>query len=91
VTDNVSGEVYLKGQLERGIVPEDSVWEHGGGTGQEGCLLYLHKMNLELLRKWEPCTASIMQPFDTSKLLSVNSKGTSLLAKWLHAISSKAF
>ena len=49
--NKVSGEVYLEGQLERGIVPEESVWEHGGGSGQDGCLLYLHKMNLELLRK----------------------------------------
>ena len=52
VMDRVSGEVYLEGHLERGIVPEDSVWEHGGGCGEEGCLLYLHKMNLELLRKY---------------------------------------
>ena len=51
VMNKVSGEVYLEGQLERGIVPEESVWEHGGGSGQDGCLLYLHKMNLELLRK----------------------------------------
>lgn len=47
-----SGEVYLEGKLERGIVPEESVWEHGGGVGQEGCTLYLQKMNLELLRRY---------------------------------------
>ena len=51
VMNKVSGEVYLEGHLERGIVPEESVWEHGGGTGQDACLLHLHKMNLELLRK----------------------------------------
>ena len=51
VAHRVSGAVYLHGQLERGIVPEDSVWEHGGGVGEEGCTLHLHKMNLELLRR----------------------------------------
>ena len=51
VVDKVSGGVYLEGHLERGIVPEESVWEHGGGVGENGCLLYLHKMNLQLLRK----------------------------------------
>lgn len=44
--------MYLEGKLERGIVPEESVWEHGGGVGEEGCTLYLHKMNLELLRRY---------------------------------------
>ncbi|KAL0049465.1 hypothetical protein WJX82_003033 [Trebouxia sp. C0006] len=54
VVDKVSGGVYLEGHLERGIVPEESVWEHGGGVGENGCLLYLHKMNLQLLRKeWQ--------------------------------------
>ncbi|DBA90606.1 TPA: hypothetical protein ACH3X1_003839 [Trebouxia sp. C0004] len=54
VVDKVSDEVYLEGHLERGIVPEESVWEHGGGVGENGCLLYLHKMNLQLLRKeWQ--------------------------------------
>ncbi len=51
VVDKLSGGVYLEGHLERGIVPEESVWEHGGGVGENGCLLYLHKMNLQLLRK----------------------------------------
>jgi len=46
-----SGEVYLEGELKRGIVPEDSVWMHGGGQGEDGCLLLLRKMNLELLRR----------------------------------------
>ncbi len=44
-------QVYLEGDLERGIVPEESVWMHGGGTGEDGCLLLLRKMNLELLRR----------------------------------------
>ena len=47
----VNGEVYFEGQLERGIVPEECVWELGRGAGEDGCLLYLHKMNLELLRR----------------------------------------
>ncbi|DBA65944.1 TPA: hypothetical protein ACH3X2_002968 [Trebouxia sp. C0005] len=54
VVNKVSGGVYLEGHLEQGIVPEESVWEHGGGVGENGCLLYLHKMNLQLLRKeWQ--------------------------------------
>ncbi len=47
-------KVFLDGDLERGIVPEDSVWMHGGGNGEDGCLLLLRKMNLELLRRWGP-------------------------------------
>lgn len=43
--------MYLEGTLERGIVPEDSVWTHGGGSGEDGTMLYLQKMNLELLQK----------------------------------------
>ncbi|CAL8465251.1 g4786 [Coccomyxa elongata] len=51
VAHAISGEVFLEGDLERGIVPEDSVWMHGGGSGEDGCLLLLRKMNLELLRR----------------------------------------
>jgi len=43
--------VYLAGELVRGIVPDESVWLHGGGEGEDGCLLLLRKMNLELLRQ----------------------------------------
>ncbi len=46
-----TGEVYFKGQLERGIIPEESVWSHGQGEGEDGFMFYLRKMNLELLRK----------------------------------------
>ena len=49
--------MYLEGELERGIVPDESVWMQGGGEGEDGCLLLLRKMNLELLRQ---CT----QPSD---------------------------
>lgn len=52
MTNRQTGEVYLEGALERGIVPEDCVWTHGGGNGEEGMMLYLQKMNLELLQKW---------------------------------------
>ncbi len=45
------GEVYLEGALERGVAPAQCVWTHGGGDGEDGCLLLLHKMNLELLRR----------------------------------------
>ena len=44
-------EVYLAGSLERGIVPEDCLWTQGGGPAEEGCLLLLKKMNLELLQR----------------------------------------
>ena len=44
-----TGRVYLAGELERGIVPDESVWAHGGGAGDDGFVFYLRKMNLELL------------------------------------------
>ena len=46
-----TGEVFLEGRLERGIVPKDSTWMLGGGIGEDGCQLLLHKMNLELLQR----------------------------------------
>lgn len=54
--------MYLEGELERGIVPDESVWMQGGGAGEDGCLLLLRKMNLELLRQCGPalqCTSSV--------------------------------
>lgn len=51
VANKLSGEVYLEGRLERGIVPQECVWTHGGGSGEDGCLLLLQKMNLELLQR----------------------------------------
>ena len=50
-----TGEVWLEGNLERGIVPENCVWMAGQGTAEEGFLLLLHKMNLELLRRCARC------------------------------------
>jgi hypothetical protein len=44
-----TGRVYLAGELERGIVPDESVWAHGGGAGDDGFVFFLRKMNLELL------------------------------------------
>ena len=44
-------EVYFEGELERGIVPRESIWEAGQGTAEDGFMLHLHKMNLELLRQ----------------------------------------
>ena len=44
-------QVYLEGELERGIVPLESAWMHGRGCGEDGCLLMLQKMNLEVLQK----------------------------------------
>lgn len=51
--------MYLEGELERGIVPEESVWMHGGGQGEDGCLLLLRKMNLELLRRFATDAACV--------------------------------
>ena len=61
VENRRSGEVYLEGELERGIVPAQSVWTHGGGAGEDGCLLLLQKMNLELLQRcvFTPALASV--------------------------------
>jgi hypothetical protein len=44
-------DVFLEGQLERGVVSEDSFWTHCGGEGEDGCALYLRKMNLEVLKR----------------------------------------
>ena len=46
-----SQKVYLEGCIERGIVPRESVWMHGGGTGEDGFVLLLQKMNLELFQR----------------------------------------
>ena len=43
--------MYLEGELERGVVPDDSAWTHCGGAGEDGCALFLRKMNLELLQR----------------------------------------
>lgn len=59
VENRRTSEVYLEGELERGIVPAQSVWTHGGRDGADGCLLLLHKMNLELLQRCE----SLLQLF----------------------------
>ncbi len=51
VWNRADGEVYLEGELERGVVPEDCFWTHCGGEGEDGCALYLRKMNLEVLQQ----------------------------------------
>ncbi len=51
VACKASQEVFFEGELERGVVPRESVWEAGQGTGEDGFMLHLHKMNLELLRQ----------------------------------------
>lgn len=51
MANSVTGEVYLAGTLERGIVPEECLWTQGGGVAEDGCLLLLKKMNLELLQR----------------------------------------
>jgi len=54
VANRRSGEVYLQGKLFREIIPEDSVWTTGDGTRDEGFMMYLKKMNLELYQKhWQ--------------------------------------
>ena len=46
-----TSEVWLEGDLERGVVPDNCVWTAGGGAGEDGFLVLLEKMNLELLRR----------------------------------------
>ncbi len=46
-----TGKVWLEGDLERGVVPDSCVWTAGGGAGEDGFLVLLEKMNLELLRR----------------------------------------
>ncbi|KAK3259309.1 hypothetical protein CYMTET_31684, partial [Cymbomonas tetramitiformis] len=52
VSNRRSGEVYLEGQLHREVIPEECVWEHCGGIRDDGFMLHLKKMNLELLQRW---------------------------------------
>lgn len=49
VSARSDGAVFLDGELERGIVPSESVWALSGGDGEDGFVFYLKKMNLELL------------------------------------------
>lgn len=49
-----TGDVYLEGQLERSVVPQECFWTYLGGDGEDGLMIFLRKMNLELLQKyWE--------------------------------------
>ena len=36
-----------RGDLHRMIVPSECAWTHGGGTGEDGCVLHIAKANLE--------------------------------------------
>lgn len=45
VSHRLTGEVFLEGELDRGVIPADSYWTH---DSDEGCVVYLQKMNLEL-------------------------------------------
>lgn len=47
--NKASGDVYFEGQLCRGVIPEQSLWEYDSGNGQ--VTFYLKKMNLELFSK----------------------------------------
>lgn len=50
VASRLDGTVYLEGELERGIVPDESVWTWSAGSvGEDGFVFYLKKMNLELV------------------------------------------
>jgi hypothetical protein len=51
VASRDGAEVFLEGSLERGIVPKECLWMQGGGAGEDGFLLLLQKMNLELLQR----------------------------------------
>lgn len=49
-----TGQVYLDGDLWKGIIPEESLWINGNGDGENGFVIQLTKMNLELLAEsWE--------------------------------------
>lgn len=49
-----TGHVYLDGDLWKGIIPEESFWINGSGDGENGFVIQLTKMNLELLgESWE--------------------------------------
>lgn len=52
VTNRLTGQPYLSGVLHRTVVPGDSTWTLGGGQGEEGLMLVLAKMNLELYARW---------------------------------------
>merc|ERR1719375_223961 len=47
--NRITKEVYFEGQLCRGIIPEQSLWEYESDTGH--VTFYLKKMNLELLSR----------------------------------------
>jgi hypothetical protein len=51
VGNKVTGETYLSGKLHRGIIPNECFWTHMGGCGEDGCLVTMTKMNLEVLQK----------------------------------------
>lgn len=51
VYNKKTDEIYLEGQLHRGVIPEECFWTHCGGDGEDGCCMTLKKMNLEVLRK----------------------------------------
>ncbi|CEF98972.1 Tetratricopeptide repeat [Ostreococcus tauri] len=50
VSCRTSGRTYLEGELFRPIIPEESAWVHLGGEDDDGFVLYLKKMNLELFK-----------------------------------------
>lgn len=59
VSNKHSGKAYLEGRLERGIVPKECLWMLDDGAGEDGCLLLLHKMNLELFQRQDHLSSSI--------------------------------
>ncbi len=51
VRNKETGVSYLSGRLHRGIIPNDCFWTHMGGEGEDGFLITMTKMNLEVLQK----------------------------------------
>ena len=51
VRNKATGDQYLQGRLHRGIIPGDCFWTHMGGEGEDGFLITMTKMNLEVLQK----------------------------------------
>lgn len=51
IKNKVTDETYLEGHLFRGIIPDACFWTHLGGDGEDGFLISLTKMNLEVLKR----------------------------------------
>ena len=58
VSHATTGEVWLEGELHRGINRVQSTWDYGGGEGPDGLVLFLEKTNAGALHA-RPCTCGV--------------------------------